>query len=82
MLGSGVFMVSASLFYTRSIGLSLPEVGLGMGVAAVVGLFAGIPVGHVADRRGPREVYQLTLLIQAAAMAALVLVAPSCCSSR
>ncbi|HEY1640193.1 MAG TPA: MFS transporter [Streptosporangiaceae bacterium] len=74
MMGSGVFMVSAALFYTRVVGLSVARVGLGMGIAATVGLVAGIPVGHLADRRGPREVYRLTLAAQALAMAALVLV--------
>ncbi|MGR6320609.1 MFS transporter [Micromonospora soli] len=74
MIGSGVFMVSAALFFTRVVGLPLAQVGLGMGIAAAVGLFAGVPVGHLADRRGPREVYLWTLVIQGAAMAALVLV--------
>ncbi|GAA1951971.1 MFS transporter [Kitasatospora viridis] len=73
-LGSGVFMVSAALFFTRSIGLSVERVGLGMGIGGLVGLLSGIPVGRLADRRGPREVYLLTLLCQAVAMAALVLV--------
>lgn len=74
MLGSSVFLVSAALFYTRSIGLSIVQVGLGMGSAAVIGLFAGIPIGHLADRRGPREVYRLTLVAQGIAMASLVFV--------
>lgn len=74
MIGSGVFMVSAALFFTRSVGLSVAQVGFAMGIAAVVGLFAGVPIGHVADRRGPREVYLLMLGIQGIAMAALVLV--------
>ncbi|WP_231929563.1 MFS transporter [Micromonospora inositola] len=74
MVGSGVFMVSAALFFTHSVGLSVAQVGLGMGIAAVTGLFAGVPVGHVADRRGPREVYLLMLGVQGTAMAALVFV--------
>ncbi|MFF5405564.1 MFS transporter [Streptomyces misionensis] len=74
MVGSGVFMLSAALFYTRSVGLSLAQVGLGLGIGGLVGLLSGIPVGRLADRRGPREVYRLTLIVQAAAMAAMVLV--------
>jgi MFS family permease len=50
------------------------QVGLGMGVGAVVGLLSGVPVGRIADRRGPREVYLATLTVQALAMAMLVLV--------
>ncbi|MFI1194834.1 MFS transporter [Micromonospora sp. NPDC020750] len=74
MIGNGVFMVSAALFFTRVVGLSLAQVGIGMGIAAAVGLLTGIPVGHLADRRGPREIYLWMLVIQGVAMAALVLV--------
>lgn len=74
MLGTSMFSVSAAIFYTQVVGLSVAQVGLGMGVGALVGMLAGVPVGRLADRRGPREVYLLTLSVQAAAMAALVLV--------
>ncbi|MEU4478092.1 MFS transporter [Micromonospora sp. NPDC023966] len=74
MIGSGVFMVSAALFFTRVVGLPLAQVGLGLGVAAGVGLFAGVPMGHLADRRGPREIYLWMLVIQGLAMAVLVLI--------
>ncbi|MET8837887.1 MFS transporter, partial [Micromonospora sp. NPDC004540] len=74
MLGSGIFMASAVLFFTRSAGLPLTQVALGMGIAALVGMLAGIPTGHLADRRGPREIYLLTLIIRAATMAALAFV--------
>jgi predicted MFS family arabinose efflux permease len=72
MIGSGLFMVSAVLFFTRAVGLPVAQVGLAMGLAAGVGLFAGIPVGHLADRRGPREIYRLTLALQGLAMTVLV----------
>ncbi|MDT0530252.1 MFS transporter [Micromonospora sp. DSM 115977] len=74
MLGSGIFMASAVLFFTRSVGLPLTQVALGMGIAALVGMLAGTPMGHLADRRGPREIYLLTLVIRAATMAALAFV--------
>ncbi|MFD0597519.1 MFS transporter [Catellatospora coxensis] len=74
MVGTGVFMTSAALFFTRSVGLPLAKVALGMGVAALVGMLAGMPVGHLADRRGPREIYLITLLVRAVSMASLVFV--------
>ncbi|MFD3758798.1 MFS transporter [Streptomyces sp. NPDC058622] len=73
-IGNGLFLISAALFFTRSVGLSVTQVGLGMGVAALVGLLAGIPIGHVADRYGPRRIYLVTLTVEAVAMASLVLV--------
>ncbi|MFC7246147.1 MFS transporter [Catellatospora aurea] len=74
MVGTGVFMTSAALFFTRSVGLPLAKVALGMGIAALVGMLAGMPVGQVPDRRGPREIYLLTLIVRAVSMASLVLV--------
>ncbi|WP_246159028.1 MFS transporter [Catellatospora sichuanensis] len=74
MVGTGVFMTSAALFFTRSVGLPLTKVALGMGIAALVGMLAGMPVGHLADRRGPREIYLLTLIVRAVSMASLVFV--------
>ncbi|MFC9931762.1 MFS transporter [Streptomyces sp. NPDC127190] len=74
MIGNGLFMTGAALFFTRSVGIPVAQVGAGLGIAALVGLVAGVPVGHLADRRGPREVYQGALAVQAVAMAALVLV--------
>jgi len=74
MVGSGMWMATAALYYTRSVGLSVAEVGLGMGIGTVVGLLAGIPVGRLADGRGPREIYVITLLLQTLTMAAMVLV--------
>ncbi|MGW1230798.1 MFS transporter [Streptomyces sp. NPDC002530] len=74
MTGNGLFMTGAALFFTRSVGLSVTQVGLAMGVAALVGLVAGVPAGRVADQYGPRETYLVVQCVQAAAMAALVLV--------
>ncbi|MCX5210091.1 MFS transporter [Kitasatospora sp. NBC_00240] len=74
MIGKGLFMTGAALFFTRSVGIPVTQVGLGLGIAALIGLVAGIPVGHLADRRGPRGVYRIALVVQAFALAALLLV--------
>ena len=74
MLGNGMFTVSAVLFYTQVVGLSVIKVGLGVGLSTCIGMFSGAPIGRLADRRGPREIYLVTLVIQGAAMACLVLV--------
>lgn len=64
-IGSGIFFTLSALYFTRIVGLSVAEVGAGLGIAAFVGLLAGVPAGHLADRRGPREVMVLLLLITA-----------------
>lgn len=52
----GLFITVSVIFFTRSVGLSAGEVGLGLTCAAVAGMFAGVPIGHFADRVGPRGV--------------------------
>lgn len=71
-LGTAAFLATMPLYALRVIHLSIGQVGLGLSVAAVVGLIAGIPVGHLADRHGPRGIFLLTLLIQTLAMTSLL----------
>jgi len=73
-IGNGLFLTVSVLFFTRSVGLSAAEVGLGLTLAAGVGLLAGVPMGHVADRRGPREILLSLLLVQAVATTLYVFV--------
>ncbi|WP_206188620.1 MFS transporter [Streptomyces kanamyceticus] len=73
-IGKGLFIAGAALFFTRSVGLPVSQVGFALGAAALIGLAAGIPVGRLADRRGPREVFRLSVVVQALAVAGLVFV--------
>ncbi|WP_328899947.1 MFS transporter [Streptomyces sp. NBC_00441] len=73
-VGSGMFMASSALYFVRVVHLPATSVGIGLMVAGLVGLAGGIPVGDLADRRGPREVYITTLVVQFLTMASLVLV--------
>jgi len=73
-VGTGLFITGSALFFTRSIGLSVGQVGLGLTVAGLLGLLVGVPAGHLADRRGAREVLVALLVLQGAAMASFVLV--------
>ncbi|MFG2717343.1 MFS transporter [Streptomyces sp. NPDC048416] len=72
--GSGLFLPVSALFFTRSVGLSPAQVGLGLGVAGLIGLAAAVPIGRVADRFGARGTYGVSLLGQAAATASFALV--------
>lgn len=73
-IGKGLFITGAALFFTRSVGLPIAQVAFALGTTALIGLAAGIPVGHLADRHGPRKVFQLMLVVQALAVAGLVFV--------
>ena len=54
--GNGIFYTLSALYFTRIVGFSVVEVGTGLSIAAGVAILAGIPIGHLADRLGPREV--------------------------
>jgi Major Facilitator Superfamily len=73
-IGKGLFIAGSALFFTRSVGLPVAQVGFALGAAALIGLAIGIPVGHLADRRGPREVFRIAVVVQALAVAGLVFV--------
>lgn len=55
-IGRGLFITVSVLFFKLSVGLSDGEIGLGMTIAAAVGLAAGLPAGRLADVVGPRGV--------------------------
>lgn len=67
--GSGAYMVVSVLYFTRIVGLSPTEVGVGMSIAGLVGLLVGVPMGHLGDRYGARELL-IWLLVIAAPVAA------------
>jgi MFS family permease len=73
-VGSGLLGASVVLYFTHLVGLSGGQVGLGLTVAGGLGLLVGIPVGHVADRRGPREVLVALMLGEAVATLSYVFV--------
>ncbi len=73
-IGTGMFFTVSVLYFTEGLGLSVTEVGLWLAVAGLIGLFAGVPMGHLADRRGPRGVAALSLVVLALTMVGYVFV--------
>ncbi|MEV6201367.1 MFS transporter [Streptomyces sp. NPDC051771] len=73
-VGNGLFNAASALYFTLVVGLPAVQVGAALTIAGVIGLCAGIPGGHLADRRGGRAIMMLALTVQAVSMAALVLV--------
>ncbi|MGW7684404.1 MFS transporter [Kribbella sp. NPDC054772] len=70
-VGNGIYAAVGALYLTRAVGLSVGHVGIGLTVAALIGLAASTPLGVVADRLGPQQTYVAFLLLQALTMTAL-----------
>lgn len=73
-VGSGMFMVVSVLYFTRVVGFSAAQVGLGLTIGGLCGLVVGVPLGHLADRIGPRDLLIALVVGSGIAFAALTLV--------
>jgi hypothetical protein len=73
-VGDGAYYVCSVLYFTRTVGLSATEVGLGLTLGWSLGTLAGAPLGHFADRRGARGVAVLLAVLTALAVAGFALV--------
>jgi hypothetical protein len=72
--GFGLIMTAMTLYATRVIHLTARQAGLGLTIAGLVGLLVAIPVGSLADRRGPRDTLRAVMLVQSLAAIGYLLV--------
>ena len=63
--GEGAFITGSAVFFTRIVGLSAAQVGLGMTIAGVVSFFFAVPLGRLADRIGPKRMWATGALVTA-----------------
>ncbi|MFI0982531.1 MFS transporter [Streptomyces sp. NPDC021093] len=73
-VGSGLYLPTSTLYFTRVVGLSTGRVAFGLTLAGLVSLAGAVPLGALADRYGPRRTYTALLVVQFATLAALALV--------
>ncbi|MBN6033484.1 MFS transporter [Amycolatopsis sp. 195334CR] len=72
--GDGAFYVTSALYFTRVVGLSATEVGFGLTAGWAAGFLASVPLGALADRRGPKATAVVLALATAAAVGAFVFI--------
>jgi hypothetical protein len=61
-VGSGLWFTIWALYLTERVGLSNAHAGSAITIAGAVGFLSPAPLGRLADRRGPREVYAALLV--------------------
>lgn len=71
--GGGLFVTSSALYFTRVVGFTAEQVALGLFLGSSVGLLAGVLVGQLADRYGPRETQVAVMVFGAASMSCYLL---------
>lgn len=64
-VGLGLYTSGVAIYFVRSVGLSAPQVGLGLSIAGLVSLPIGVPIGRIADRVGSRDVTVALTWLQA-----------------
>ena len=79
-VGDGAYYVTSALYFSRVAGLSPTRIGLGLTLCWAVGAVAGVPLGHLADRLGARDVAVVLAVATAgavgAALGGLALISP------
>ncbi len=73
--GTGLVLTAAMLYGIKVVHLTPARTGLAITIAGLVGLGTSMPIGRLADLRGPREVFALALLLLAVTNTAYVLFA-------
>ena len=71
-VGEGVFITGNAVFFTRLVGLSAAQVGLGLSIAGLFTFALAVPMGRLADRLGPKRIWW----VSAAGISALYLTYP------
>jgi MFS family permease len=72
-VGSGMFVTGGVLFFIEAKGMSIGLASLLLMLGGSAGFLLTVPIGHLADRFGPREVSIALLALRAVATGALVL---------
>ena len=75
--GTGLIITAMTLYAIKVVHLSTERAGLALTIAGLVGLLASMPMGRLADRRGPRDVARLAMLVLGLAAAGYVFFAHS-----
>jgi hypothetical protein len=72
-VGNGGWYASWALFVTRVLDVPVAQAGIALTIAGIAGMAAATPLGHLADRIGPREVMVALSVVRALTMGGFLL---------
>jgi MFS family permease len=58
-IGEGLFLTGSAVFFTKIVGLTAFQVGVGITVGEAASFLVAVPLGKVADRIGPRRMWAI-----------------------
>lgn len=70
--GSGASTTTFAIFFTRDVGIAPTTVGLLLSIAALAGLLGQVPLGHLGDLTGPRELLRTLTIASGVALLGLL----------
>src|SRR4051794_17668374 len=72
--GDGLWFSIWAIFFTQVQGIPAESMGRAVGLGGAIGLVAATPAGVLADRRGPREVLGVIIVLRGVVMMSYVFV--------
>lgn len=70
--GTGAATTTFALFFTQKVGFAATDIGLVLSVAAILAMAGQVPLGHLGDTRGPREVMRALTIAAGVVMLGLL----------
>jgi MFS family permease len=65
-VGEGTFLTGSAVFFTHVVGLTATQVGVGLTVSHAVSFALAVPAGRLADPVGPKRMWAIGALVEAA----------------
>lgn len=63
--GLGSFLTGSAVYFTKLVGLTAGQVGIGLSVAAIVSFLAAYPSGRLVDVIGPKRMWAVSAAVSA-----------------
>lgn len=73
-IGNGILVSVVILYFTRAVGISPQQLGVGLAIAAALNMLVSVPAGHVSDVIGPRTSAIIFVILQGVLIIGYVLV--------